>query len=46
VVLTANPAHPQLAGIGGTPVFEKPLNDAKIDEIGAVPQRSSDNRAA
>lgn len=46
VVLTANPAHPQLAAIGGTPVFQKPLNDAKIDEIGEVPQRSSDDRAA
>ena len=38
VVLTANPTHPQLAAIGDTPMFEKPLNDAKINAIGALLQ--------
>jgi CheY-like chemotaxis protein len=38
VVLTANPTHPQLATIGDTPMFEKPLNDAKINAIGALLQ--------
>jgi len=38
VVLTANPTHPQLAAIGDTPMFEKPLNDANINAIGALLQ--------
>jgi len=36
VVLTASAGDPQLATIGDTPVFEKPLTDAKIDAIGAL----------
>ena len=41
VVVTANSAHPKLATIVDTPVFKKPLSDAKIDAIGALlPQRS------
>ena len=35
VVLTASRTHAQLATIGETPVFEKPLTDATIDAIGA-----------
>jgi two-component sensor histidine kinase/CheY-like chemotaxis protein len=38
VVLTANSTHPQLATIGDTPMFEKPLNDADINAIGALLQ--------
>ena len=36
VVLTANATQPQLAGIGDTPIFEKPLSDETIDAIVAL----------
>jgi len=38
VVLTANATHPQLAEIGDTSIFEKPLNDETIDAIVALLQ--------
>jgi ActR/RegA family two-component response regulator len=41
VVVTSYAAHPQLATIVDTPVFEKPLNDFKIDAIGALMQPRS-----
>ena len=36
VVLAANIAHPKLVTIADTPVFEKPLCDAKFDAIAAL----------
>jgi CheY-like chemotaxis protein len=44
VILTANRAHPQLAGIGETPIFEKPLNDRTIDAIVALLQATPEGR--
>jgi CheY-like chemotaxis protein len=35
VLLTANPGVPQLATIGDVPIFQKPLQDATIDAMGA-----------
>jgi anti-sigma regulatory factor (Ser/Thr protein kinase)/CheY-like chemotaxis protein len=35
VLLTANPGVPQLAAIGDVPIFQKPLQDATIDAMGA-----------
>ena len=36
IVVTANPTHPQLTAVGQTPVFEKPLTDPRIDQIGVL----------
>ena len=36
VILTANWAHPQLRAVGDRLIFEKPLTDATINEIGAL----------
>lgn len=42
VILTANPAHPHLKGIGDVPVFEKPLNNETMDAMVTFLQAGSD----
>jgi CheY-like chemotaxis protein len=40
LALIADAAHPELATIGDTPVFDKPLDDAKIEAIDVMLQRT------
>ena len=40
LALTADAAHPELATIGDTPVFDKPLDDEKIEAIEVMLRRT------